>query len=79
MNWKARVSSSGLRMIATALVIAVSAIGVAQTTSGDEAKDALEAKQLVEQAKATMDGFAADKQIGKPVHDLIKKAAFRNR
>jgi len=74
MKWNATASAFAARMMATALVVAVSTIGSAPTAGGDEAKDALEAKQLVEQAKAAVDGFAGDKQTGKAVRDLIKKA-----
>lgn len=74
MTWNTRVSASIARTMATALVVAVSAIGSAPAAGADEAKDALEAKQLVEQAKMTVDSFAADQRIGKPVRDLIKKA-----
>jgi len=38
------------------------------------ADDAMDAKQLVERAKLTIDSFAADKVMGKPVKDLIKTA-----
>src|SRR6516165_2277123 len=74
MKWNAVTRASVTRTMATALVVAVSTIGSAPAAKGDEAKDALEAKQLVEQAKAAVDGFAGDKQTGKAVRDLIKKA-----
>jgi lipid-binding SYLF domain-containing protein len=44
---------------------------VAAPVSADDATDA---KQLVERAKLTIDSFAADKVMGKPVKDLIKTA-----
>jgi lipid-binding SYLF domain-containing protein len=73
MNWKTRTSVSLARMVATALVVAVSAVGAAPA-SGDTTKDARDAQQLVERAKLTIESFAADKTVGKPVRDLIKKA-----
>src|SRR5262249_56172912 len=63
MNWKAG-----------ALVLVVSALGVASTVTGDQAKDALEAQQLVEKAKLTVQSFTADQATGKAVRDLLKKA-----
>ena len=54
------------RAIAAALVLAVAA-----PVSADDATDA---KQLVEKAKLTIDSFAADKVMGPPVKDLLKKA-----
>src|SRR5262245_7578068 len=62
------------RMMATALVVVVSALGAASLVTGDEAKDAREAQQLVEKAKLTVESFAADQATGKAVRDLIKKA-----
>jgi SH3 domain-containing YSC84-like protein 1 len=73
MNWKTRTSVSLARMVATALVVAVSAVGAAPA-SGDTTKDARDAQQLVERAKLTIESFAADRTVGKPVRDLIKKA-----
>ena len=34
----------------------------------------MDAKQLVEKARLTIDSFAADKVMGAPVKDLLKKA-----
>jgi lipid-binding SYLF domain-containing protein len=73
MNWKTRTSAGVARMVATALVVAVSVAGAAPA-AGDAAKDALEAQQLVDRAKLTVDSFAADKNIGQPVRGLLKKA-----
>jgi lipid-binding SYLF domain-containing protein len=73
MNWKARTSAGVEWIVATVLVVAVSAVG-ATPAAGDEAKDARDAQQLVERAKLTVDSFAADGTVGKPVRDLIKKA-----
>jgi SH3 domain-containing YSC84-like protein 1 len=53
--------------------VAVSALGTASLVTGDEAKDAREAQQLVE-AKLTVESFTADQAIGNAVRDLIKKA-----
>jgi len=61
-------------MMVTALVVAVSALGTASPVIGDAAKDALEAQQLVEKAKLTVQSFAADQATGKAVRDLLKKA-----
>jgi SH3 domain-containing YSC84-like protein 1 len=74
MNWKAGASASIARMMAAALVVAVSALGVASTVTGDQAKDAREAQQLVEKAKLTVQSFTADQATGKAVRDLLKKA-----
>jgi SH3 domain-containing YSC84-like protein 1 len=73
MNWKRRPSVAAERVVAIALAVAVSAVGTAPAAA-DAAKDALEAQQLVERAKLTVESFASDKAIGKPVSDLIKKA-----
>jgi lipid-binding SYLF domain-containing protein len=73
MYGKAPTSAPVVRMIATVLVVAVSVAG-AGSAAADAAKDAREATQLVERAKLTVESFAADKAIGKPVRDLIKKA-----
>jgi SH3 domain-containing YSC84-like protein 1 len=73
MNWKARASAGVQWIVRTALVVAVSAVG-AVPAAGDAAKDARDAQQLVERAKLTVESFATDGQIGKPVRDLIKKA-----
>jgi lipid-binding SYLF domain-containing protein len=54
------------RAIAAALVLALAA-----PVSAD---DAMDAKQLVEKAKLTIDSFAADKVMGAPVKNLLKKA-----
>jgi SH3 domain-containing YSC84-like protein 1 len=69
MNW-----TPTARTMATALVVAVSALGAASLVTGDEAKDAREAQQLVEKAKLTVESFAADQATGNAVRDLIKKA-----
>src|SRR5215510_845097 len=74
MNWKAGTLASIARMMATALVAAVSALGTASLVTGDEAKDAREAQQLVEKAKLTVQSFTAVPATGKAVRDLIKKA-----
>ena len=74
MNSKVRASVFRARMMATTLVVAVSTLGVAVIASGDAAKDAGEAELLVEKAKLTVDSFASDSKIGKPVRDLVKKA-----
>jgi len=47
------------------------AVAVASPLSAD---DAMDAKQLVEKSKLTIDSFAADKVMGKPVKDRIKTA-----
>jgi len=60
-------------MVVTALVVAVSAVGVLPA-AGDAAKDARDAQQLVERARLTVESFAADETVGKPVRNLIKKA-----
>jgi SH3 domain-containing YSC84-like protein 1 len=73
MNWKASASASATRMVATALVVAVSTVA-AVPAAGDAAKDARDAQQLVERAKLTVASFATDDTVGKPVRDLIKKA-----
>jgi lipid-binding SYLF domain-containing protein len=38
------------------------------------ADDKMEAKQLVDRAKLTLESFAADKVMGKPIKDLLPKA-----
>jgi SH3 domain-containing YSC84-like protein 1 len=73
MNWKPSVSAAVLRMLAAAVVVAVSTVG-ALPAVGDAAKDARDAQQLVERARLTVESFAADDTVGKPVRDLIKKA-----
>ena len=73
MNWKTRTSAGVTRMVVTALVVAVSAVGVLPA-AGDAAKDARDAQQLVERARLTVESFAADETVGKPVRNLIKKA-----
>jgi len=73
VNWKTRTSAGVTRMVVTALVVAVSAVGVLPA-AGDAAKDARDAQQLVERAKLTVESFAADETVGKPVRNLIKKA-----
>ena len=60
-TWVRRVMA-----MAAALVLAVAA-----PAWGD---DATEARQLVERAKLTLDGFAADKVMGEPVKKLLKTA-----
>src|SRR5262249_2006735 len=74
MNWKGWRSASVARMMATMLVVAVSALVTASLVTGDEAKDAREAQQLVEKAKLTVQSFTADQATGKAVRDLLKKA-----
>ena len=74
MNWNAGVSTPIARMTAAALVVVVSALGAASPVTGDAAKDAREAQQLVEKAKLTVESFTADQATGKAVRDLIKKA-----
>ena len=73
MNWKTRTSAGVTRMVVTALVVAVSAVGAVPAV-GDAAKDARDAQQLVERARLTVESFAADETVGKPVRNLIKKA-----
>jgi SH3 domain-containing YSC84-like protein 1 len=73
MSWKIVTSSAAACVVATALALTVSTIGPVPA-AGDAAKDALEAKQLVERARLTVESFAADKAIGKAVSSLIKKA-----
>jgi SH3 domain-containing YSC84-like protein 1 len=73
MNWKTRTSSAAARVVAAALALTVSAVGPVPS-AGDAAKDALDAQQLVERARLTAESFAADKNMGKPVRDLLKKA-----
>jgi lipid-binding SYLF domain-containing protein len=73
MNRKMRTSGVAARVVAIALAVVVSAV-TAAPAAADAAKDAREAQQLVERAKLTVESFAADKTMGKPVRDLIKKA-----
>jgi lipid-binding SYLF domain-containing protein len=73
MNWKTRTSSGAARVLAIALALTVSTVGPLPA-AGDAAKDALEAKQLVERARLTVESFDADRTMGKPVRDLLKKA-----
>jgi SH3 domain-containing YSC84-like protein 1 len=73
MNRKMRTWAVAARVVAIALAVAVSAV-TAAPAAADAAKDAREAQQLVERAKLTVESFAADKTMGKPVRDLIKKA-----
>lgn len=73
MNWKMRTSSATACVVATAFALIVSTVGPVPA-AGDAAKDSLEARQLVERARLTVEGFAADKNIGKAVRDLLKKA-----
>ena len=54
------------RAIAAALVLALAAPAAAD--------DAMDAKQLVEKAKLTIDSFAADKMMGAPVKKFLKNA-----
>jgi SH3 domain-containing YSC84-like protein 1 len=70
MSWKMVTSSC---VVATALALTVSTIDPVPA-AGDAAKDALEAQQLVERARLTVESFAADKSVGKAVSGLIKKA-----
>src|SRR6266542_3970786 len=73
MSWKIVTSSSAACVVATALALTVSTIGPVPA-AGDAAQDALEARQLVERARLTVESFAADKSVGKAVSSLIKKA-----
>jgi len=68
-----KMSSDVVRIVFTALVAAVVAVG-ASPAAGDSAKDARDAQQLVERAKLTVDSFAADGTVGKPVRSLLKNA-----
>jgi lipid-binding SYLF domain-containing protein len=72
MTWKMRTSALAA-LVAAALAAVVLAIGPTPAT-GDAAKDALDAQQLVERAKLTVESFAADKNLGPSVRDLLKKA-----
>jgi lipid-binding SYLF domain-containing protein len=67
MSWK-----SAARVCTTAFALAISS--VASALAGDPAKDAMDAQQLVERAKLTVESFAADGTMGKPVRDLLRKA-----
>jgi lipid-binding SYLF domain-containing protein len=49
-------------------------MGLAVSPAPARADDKQAADKLVQQAKLTVDSFATDKQIGKPLRDLIKKA-----
>lgn len=73
MNWKMMTSSAAVCVVATALALTAPTVGLIPA-AGDEAKDAVEAQQLVEQAKLTVESFAADGKIGTPARDLLKKA-----
>jgi SH3 domain-containing YSC84-like protein 1 len=73
MKWKMRTSSAAACIVATALAVTISTVALVPV-AGDEAKDALDAQQLVEQARLTVESFAADTKIGKPARDLLKKA-----
>jgi SH3 domain-containing YSC84-like protein 1 len=73
MSWKIVTSSAAACVVATALALTVSTIGPGPA-AGDAAKDALEARQLVERARLTVESFAADKGVGKAVSSLIGKA-----
>ena len=68
-----KTSSGAMRIVFTALMVAVAAVG-ASPASGDSAKDAGDAQQLVERAKLTVDSFATDGTVGKPVRSLLKNA-----
>jgi len=68
-----KTSSGAMRIVFTALMVAVAAVG-APPASGDSAKDAGDAQQLVERAKLTVDSFATDGTVGKPVRSLLKNA-----
>src|SRR5262245_64944843 len=68
-----KTSSDVVRIVFTALVVAVAAVG-ASPAAGDSVKDARDAQQLVERAKLTVDSFAADGTVGKPVRSLLKNA-----
>jgi lipid-binding SYLF domain-containing protein len=52
----------------------VSLIGLATGPGVARGDDKQEAAKLVQQAKLTVESFATDKQIGKPLRDLIPKA-----
>ena len=73
MNWKPSTSAGMTRMVVTAIVLALSTVG-AVPAAGDAAKDVRDAQQLVERAKFTVEGFAADGTVGPSVRHLIKKA-----
>jgi lipid-binding SYLF domain-containing protein len=73
MSWKMVTSSAAVGVVVTALALTVSTIAPVPA-AGDAAKDALEAQQLVERARLTVESFAADKSVGKAVSGLIKKA-----
>ena len=73
MNWKMRTSSAAACVVATAFALTVSTIGPVPA-AGDAAKDSVEAQQLVERARLTVQSFAADKSIGKAARDMLKKA-----
>src|SRR5215510_4247246 len=73
MNGKIRTSAVAERIAAMALAVVVVAVP-ASLVVADEAKDARDAQQLVDKAKLTIESFAADKTMGKPVKDLLKKA-----
>ncbi len=65
-----RISSTSRRWRASALVAAL-ALAIAAPVSAD---DAMDAKQLVERARLTLDSFAADNMVGPPVLDYLKRA-----
>ena len=73
MTCKTPMSAAAAWVAATALAMAVSAVAAAPA-AGDAAKDALDAEQLVERARLTVQSFAADTKMGQPVRDLLKKA-----
>lgn len=60
-----------VRMTAAALGLTLLA---ALGPTAETADDALTAKQLVDRSRLTIQSFAADKTMGKPVRDLIKRA-----
>jgi lipid-binding SYLF domain-containing protein len=73
MNGKTGTSAGVTRRVMTALLVAVSIVSAVPAV-GDSAKDVRDAQQLVERAKLTVDSFAADGTVGKPMRSLIKKA-----
>ena len=65
-----RISNTSRRWRASALVAAL-ALAIAAPVSAD---DAMDAKQLVERARLTLDSFSADSMVGPPVKDYLKRA-----
>jgi len=54
-----------------ALLMFVTLFGAVRPAVADDAQDA---QQLVEKARLTLDAFAADKEMGPPVKDILQKA-----